>query len=282
MIDFSQLASLSVVYGSVTRVQMNRPKVFNAFDETMIAELDAVFSALAKDKTVRVVVLEGKGKAFSAGADLQWMERASHASQEDNLTDARRLAHMLYTIYSLPQPVIARIHGLALGGGVGLSCACDIAFAAEEAQFAISEAKFGIVPATIGPYVLNAIGKRQASLLALTTRRIGAHQAQRIGMVHQVFPAHALDSAINALVAEILAGGPQALAEIKDLFAHLEVDVITPEVLEYTSQTIARIRSTDEAKAGFAAFLGKRPAPWIEQKQGKEQADTPPSRNGGA
>jgi methylglutaconyl-CoA hydratase len=260
-------STLDVTPGPVARVRMNRPQVFNAFDEAMIGELDQAFSALTADATVRVIVLEGAGKAFSAGADLQWMQRASSASLEWNEADARRFAGMLHTLHRCPKPTIAKVHGVALGGGVGLTCACDIAIASEDAKFSVSEAKFGILPSVIGPYLTNAVGKRQALRLALTTQRIGAAEALAIGLVQQVVPNAELDPAVEAAVAELLTGGPNALAEIKALFAQFHVGPITPEVRELTARTIARVRGTDEAREGFAAFLAKRPASWIPESK---------------
>ncbi len=249
----------------VARVTMSRPAVFNAFDEAMIGELDAAFASLSDDPAVRVIVLAGDGKHFSAGADLQWMQRASEATAEWNLADARRFAGMLARIEACPKPTVARVQGAALGGGVGLACACDIAIAADNASFSVSEAKFGILPAVIGPYVTNAVGKRQARRLALTTTRIAAAEALAIGLVQQVVALDALDGAVDTTVKELLAGGPAAQREIKQLFAQLAVGPITPEVRELTAQTISRVRGTDEAREGFAAFLAKRPAHWIPQ-----------------
>jgi methylglutaconyl-CoA hydratase len=252
-----------VEHGAVARVRMNRPEVFNAFDESMIAALHEAFTRLAEDAAVRVIVLEGAGKAFSAGADLQWMQRASTATPDWNLQDARRFAGMLAALQQCPQPTIARVQGVALGGGVGLTCACDIAIAGEDAKFAVSEAKFGILPAVIGPYVTNAVGKRQALRLALSTSRIGAQEALDLGLVQKVVPLDGLDSAVDAMAAELLVGGPNAQREIKQLFAQLAVGPITAEVRELTAQTISRVRSTAEAREGFEAFLAKRPANWI-------------------
>lgn len=271
--SWQTLAVLPGQRPGVVRVRMNRPQVFNAFDETMIAELDAVFGLLAEDAAARVIVLEGAGKAFSAGADLQWMQRASQADFEWNLADARRFAGMLWKIHHSPKPTIARVQGVALGGGVGLAAACDFAIASSRAQFAVSEAKFGILPSVIGPYLTNAVGKRQAMRLALTTSRIGAAEAQNIGLVQQVTnddgspesAAAALDAAVDALVAELLVGGPNAQREIKALYAQMAVGPVGADVLELTAQTIARVRGTDEAKEGFAAFLAKRPAAWVPQ-----------------
>lgn len=246
----------------VAQVTMSRPEVFNAFDEAMIADLDAAFTELAADDGVRVIVLAGAGKHFSAGADLQWMQRASQASEAWNLEDARRFAAMLACIESCPKPTVARVQGAALGGGVGLVAACDVAVAADNASFAVSEAKFGILPAVIGPYVTNAVGRRQARRLALTTARIAAAEALAIGLVQQVVPAAELDGAVDAVVRDLLLGGPAAQREIKALFSQLEVGPITPRVRELTAATIARVRGTEEAREGFAAFLAKRPPSW--------------------
>lgn len=247
----------------VAQVTMARPDKFNAFDEAMIGEFDAAFAALADDPEVRVIVLAGEGKHFSAGADLNWMQRASDAGEDWNLADARRFAAMLARIEACPKPTVARVQGAALGGGVGLVCACDIAIAAEGASFAVSEAKFGILPAVIGPYLVNAVGRRQARRLALTTTRIGTAEALAIGLVQQVVVADTLDTAVDTVVADLLAGGPNAQREIKQLYARLAPGEVTAEVRELTARTIARVRGSDEAREGFAAFLGKRPANWI-------------------
>jgi methylglutaconyl-CoA hydratase len=257
-----QTLTITLRAPGVAQLTMNRPALFNAFDEAMIAEMDAAFADVIADDEVRVIVLAGEGRHFSAGADLQWMQRASQASREWNLADARRFAAMLWRIESSPKPTLARIHGAALGGGVGLACVCDIAIAADVASFAVSEARFGILPAVIGPYVVNAVGRRQARRLALTAQRIGAAEALSIGLVHQVVPSDALEAAVDATVQELLACGPQAQREIKQLMARLEVGPVTPDVRELTAQTISRVRGTDEAREGFAAFLGKRPAGW--------------------
>jgi methylglutaconyl-CoA hydratase len=260
-----QTLNLTTRSPGVAQITMSRPAVFNAFDETMIGELDAAFAALAADEAVRVVVLAGEGRHFSAGADLQWMQRASRASEDWNLQDARRFAGMLARIAALPKPTVARVQGAALGGGVGLTCACDIAVAADNASFSVSEAKFGILPSVIGPHLVNAVGRRQALRLALTTERVGAAQAEAIGLVHRVVGVEALDAAVDAVVRDLLVGGPKAQGEIKRLFGRLEVGPITPDVLELTARTISRVRGTDEAREGFDAFLSKRPANWIPQ-----------------
>jgi len=242
----------------VAQIAMSRPAVFNAFDEAMIAELDAAFALLVDDPNVRVIVLAGEGRHFSAGADLQWMQRASMASREWNLDDARRFAAMLSRIEHCPKPTLARVQGAALGGVVG----SDRDVAGDDATFAVSEARFGILPAVIGPYVTNAVGKRQARRLALTATRISAAEALAIGLVQKVVEPDALDAALDTVVTELLAAGPNAQREIKQLFAQLEVGPITADVSELTAQTISRVRGTDEAREGFAAFLAKRPPSW--------------------
>jgi len=249
----------------VAQILMSRADVFNAFDEAMIAELDAAFDSLIADDSVRVIVLAGAGKHFSAGADLNWMQRASNESQQWNLADARRFAAMLGKIDACPKPTLARVQGAALGGGVGLVCACDLAIAADNARFAVSEARFGILPAVIAPYLTNAVGKRHARRLALTMTRISAVEALQIGLVHQVDTLADLDSLVDAAAEELLAGGPNAQREIKALFAQLEVGPVTAEVRELTAQTISRVRATPEAREGIAAFLDKRPPNWLPE-----------------
>ena len=249
----------------VAQITMARPEVFNAFDEAMIGELDDAFDRLVADDAVRVIVLAGAGKHFSAGADLKWMQRASEESREWNLADARRFATMLGRIDACPKPTVARVQGAALGGGTGLVCACDIAIGADNASFAVSEAKFGIIPSVIGPYLINAVGKRHARRLALTTTRFRAPEALALGLLHQVTGADELDGAVDAALDELLAGGPAAQGEIKALFAQLEVGPVTDEVRELTAQTISRVRGTDDAREGFRAFLDKRPANWIPE-----------------
>ena len=255
--------AVSVRTPGVAQVTMARPAVFNAFDEAMIAELDATIERLEADPAVRVIVLAGEGKHFSAGADLQWMQRASTASEDWNRQDAGRFASMLSRLQRCSKPTVARVQGAALGGGVGLACACDVAIAADNASFAVSEARFGILPAVIGPYVINAIGKRAAQWLALTATRLNATRALELGLVQQVVPLDQLDAAVDATLAELLGCGPNAQREIKTLFAQLPVGDTGPAVRELTAATIARVRGTDEAREGFAAFLGKRPAAWV-------------------
>jgi methylglutaconyl-CoA hydratase len=262
--NFSELTTLrlDIDRRGVAYLFLARPQALNAFDETMIAELAAVFAALDADEQVRVVVLAAEGRAFSAGADLHWMERASFNTPEHNLADAHRFADMMHIMKSCRKPVIARVHGAAYGGGVGLCCACDIVLASPSARFSVSEAKFGILPAVIGPYLNNAVGKRHALRMALTAEQIDAASAERIGLVHQVVEESQLDAEIEIVVGLLLGNGPVALGEIKQLFAQFAVGEIDQLTRELTAQTISRVRATAEAKEGFAAFFAKRPAAW--------------------
>lgn len=253
---------LSRLRPGIAQVLMNRPERFNAFDEAMIAALDAAFAELEQATDVRAIVLAGAGKHFSAGADVQWMQRASQASQAWNEADAQRFAAMLARIAHCAKPTIARVQGAALGGGAGLVAACDIVVAAQSAHFAVSEARFGILPAVIGPHLVNAIGARQAKRLALSAERIDAAEAQRLGLVHHCVDAADLDAKLREVCDDLLRAGPQAQREIKRLFAALGPGEVGSEVQAFTAQTIARVRSSAEAREGFESFLAKRPPAW--------------------
>jgi len=249
--------------GGVATVWMNRPDKHNAFNETLIAELDTAFGQLDADDTVRVVVLAGRGKSFSAGADLNWMKAQGEATEAANVADARKLADMLARLATLTKPTIARVHGAALGGGMGLAAACDICVASGRAVFATSEVKFGLTPATISPYVLRAIGPRQAHRYFLTAERIDASRAQALGLVHErVDDESALDTQVAALVSAILTGGPQSQAAAKDLIRAVAHQSVTDALLDDTARRIATLRATPEAKEGLSAFLDKRPPAW--------------------
>ena len=246
----------------VARLQLDRPDKHNAFDEALIAALHEAVRSCGADPAVRVLLLEGRGASFCAGADIAWMRRAAAASQADNLLDAQRFAALLHTIASCPKPVLARVQGLALGGGAGLVAACDMAIAADDAQFAISEVRFGILPAVIGPYLIRAVGQRQAQALALTAERMAATEALRIGLLHRVVPLAELDAAVDACTALLLAAAPQAQGEVKQLFARLSPGDLGEATRELTAQTIARVRAGAEAREGFAAFTEKRSPAW--------------------
>ena len=249
--------------GPVATIWMNRPDLHNAFDETLITELTAACMALDDDNDVRVVVLAGRGKSFSAGADLNWMRRAANNGLDDNLNDARALAHMLRTLAEMKKPTIARVQGAALGGGMGLAAACDIAVASTKAVFATSEVKFGIIPSAISPYVLRAIGARQATRYFQSAERIDAARALAMGLVGEVVPAAELDAAIARLTEQLVSCAPDAQKAAKDLIAAVDGRPIDDAVSEETAQRIARRRATDEARDGIAAFLDKRPPAWL-------------------
>ncbi|NTV68510.1 MAG: enoyl-CoA hydratase/isomerase family protein [Azonexaceae bacterium] len=249
--------------GPVATIWMNRPDLHNAFDETLITELTAACIALDDDADVRVVVLAGRGKSFSAGADLNWMKRAANNGVDDNLNDARALAHMLRTLAEMNKPTVARVQGAALGGGMGLAAACDIAVASTKAVFATSEVKFGIIPSAISPYVLRAIGARQATRYFQSAERITADRACDIGLVHETVEPEQLDAKVQEITAALLQGGPHAQAAAKDLIRAVSGRPINDTLVEDTAHRIAHLRATPEAREGIAAFLDKRQPNWI-------------------
>ena len=247
---------------AIATLWLNRPQVHNAFNETLIEELDAALLALATDKSARVLVLAGRGRNFCAGADLRWMERAAAAGPEENLRDARRFAAMLRRLAELEKPTIARVQGSALGGGMGLAAACDICVAANDASFAMTEVRLGLIPAVICPYVLRAIGSRQCRRYMQTAERLGAERAQSLGLVHEVVAAADLDACVQGLCAALHAGGPGSQAASKQLAGAVEGGGLSDAVLEATAQAIARQRSSAEAREGLSAFFAKRPPAW--------------------
>ena len=249
--------------GAVAMVSMNRPEVHNALNEAMIEELTTAFHSLAADPEVRVIVLSGRGRNFSAGADVESMRRQGQGTYETNLENARKLAAMFAVIAEAPKPTVARVHGAAIGGGLGLVSACDIAVSASDAKFAASEVRLGLIPSTIAPYVLRAIGSRQAKRYFLTGERFSAEQAMRIGLVHEVVETEGLDARIDGIVEHLLAGAPDAQRAAKDLIQAVDHRPVTPELVDDTAQRIATIRSQDEAREGLSAFLEKRPAAWV-------------------
>jgi methylglutaconyl-CoA hydratase len=246
----------------VVWLTLNRPAIHNAFDDRQIAELTAAFRDLARDDTVRAVVLTGAGSSFSAGADLNWMRRTSTYSEAENLRDANALAALIKALYELPRPTVARVNGAALGGGTGLVACCDVAVASESAVFGTTEVRLGIIPAVIGPYVIAAIGARQARRLMLTGERISAHDAARIGLVHEVVAADRLDAAVEKIVSDLLKGGPRAIAAAKRLVQDLADRPIEQDLIDETARRIAMLRATPEAREGLSAFLEKRRPGW--------------------
>ncbi len=246
----------------IATVTLRRPEVHNAFNAQVIEELMAAFSDLRADELLHGVILTGEGASFSAGADLNMMKSAATFTQEDNLNDALRLADLLQTINTFPCPVIARVNGTAMGGGLGLIAVCDIALAAETARFAFSEVKLGIAPAVISPFVVRKIGETNARVLFVTGERFSAVRALSIGLVHAVVPLEQLDDAVQKALQELLTSAPQALRACKAL-ALTAGQMATDEARMYTAQTIARLRVTDEGQEGLHAFLEKRKPNWI-------------------
>ncbi|HTS21430.1 MAG TPA: enoyl-CoA hydratase/isomerase family protein [Casimicrobiaceae bacterium] len=251
------------IRNAVALVTLNRPDVHNAFDETLIAELSRAFRAAERDPNVRAVVLLGAGASFCAGADLNWMRRMAGFSRAQNLADARALSAMLSTLARLAKPTIARVHGAAFGGGVGLVACCDIAVASQEATFALSEARLGLIPATISPYVVEAIGARAARRFFLTAERFTAAEAYRIGLVHELVAPQELDARINEILGFLVTAGPRAQLEGKALVRAVSHRPIDAGVIADTARRIARVRSSPEGKEGVAAFLAKRRAAWV-------------------
>ena len=247
----------------VATVWINRAELHNAFNTQVIEELNQCFQSLNQRDDIRVVVLAGRGKSFSAGADLNWMKQAGEASQADNEADALKLAKMLQSLATLKQPTIARVQGVAFGGGMGLASACDICIASTDAKFATSEVRLGLAPSTISPYVIRAIGARQASRYFLTAERISAEQGKAIGLVHEVTTPEQLDSKIQEMVDTLLLGGPEAQSASKQLIQMVSQESLTEDLLVQTAQHIAHVRQGAEAKNGLQAFLNKQNPQWI-------------------
>jgi methylglutaconyl-CoA hydratase len=249
----------------VATVTLNRPNKHNAFDDTIIAELREAFDALAQRDEVRVVILASNGKSFSAGADLGWMKRMAEYDFGHNLKDAELLAGMLKSLHELPQPTIARVQGAAFGGAVGLVSCCDMAVGSERASFSLSEVKIGLVPATISPYVIKAIGERASRRYFTTAERFGAGEAHRIGLLSEVVAEEKLDETVETLVGAILSNGPNAVRAAKDLVASVANREIDSALIEDTCVRIAHIRVSEEGQEGLGAFLGKRSPNWITE-----------------
>jgi methylglutaconyl-CoA hydratase len=247
----------------VGTVTLDRADVRNAFNDEVIAEITAVFLELAKRDEVRCIVLAGNGPAFCAGADLNWMKRMAGYTREENLVDASGLARMLEVIYRCPKPTIARVHGDTYAGGLGLVSACDIAVAVDTAQFCLSEVKLGLIPATISPYVIRAMGARASHRWFLTAERFSAAEAHRIGFVHEVVKAEELDAKVAAIAQALVQAGPEAVKACKKLLHDVAGHDITPALVQRTVEGIADIRASDEGREGVQSFLGKRKPGWL-------------------
>jgi methylglutaconyl-CoA hydratase len=247
---------------NVGRITLDRPDRHNAFDDSVIAELDRLFDQVASDPSARVVVLAANGKSFSAGADLGWMKRTAAYSVDDNEADALKLAEMLSKLDNLPKPTVALVQGGAYGGGVGLVAACDMAIATDDAQFCLSEVKLGLIPSVISPYVLACMGSRAARRYFLTAERFDAAEAHRLGLVHDVVPADELAAAGDRLTESLLAAGPESLAKAKQLIAHVTGRPIDTDLKRETARRIAEARASAEGQEGISAFLERRKPGW--------------------
>ncbi|HET7369319.1 MAG TPA: enoyl-CoA hydratase-related protein [Gammaproteobacteria bacterium] len=251
----------------IATLTLNRPRIHNAFDDTLIAQLTEHLSELDSRNDIRAVILTGAGKSFSAGADLNWMRGMAAASEEDNRDDSLRLAKLMRTLNFLSKPTIARVNGAAYGGGVGLVACCDIAIGVEGAKFALSEVKLGLAPAVIAPYVVAAIGVRHARRLFITGEVFSASEAARLGLLHRSVPPNEFDDAVDRALHLIGKGGSTAQHECKRLA--LAMGDMTPEAAEHidaaNAELIARLRVSEEGQAGLTAFLDKQPPPWVTE-----------------
>ena len=248
--------------GAVAHVFLNRPEVRNAFNDGVIAELTVQFRAFADDAGLRAVVLGGHGKVFCAGADLNWMRAMADYNWEQNRADAQALADMLWTVYSCPVPVVGRINGDCYAGGVGLASVCDVLVAAQGVQFCLSETRLGLVPATIGPYVVRALGEQASRRYFASAERFDAARAQALGFVHEVVASDAIDAKVGEIVAALAANGPAAVRASKRLVKDLAGRPIDEALRAETARRIADIRASAEGKEGVQSFLSKRAPNW--------------------
>ncbi|MBA3980795.1 MAG: enoyl-CoA hydratase [Alcanivorax sp.] len=254
---------------AVAHITLNRPEKHNAFDDHVIRDLTRVFEEAGQSEA-RVIVLAAEGKHFSAGADLAWMRRMADMTWEENRADARLLAALMRTIDQAGKPVIARVQGAAFGGALGLICAADIAVASESSRFCLSEVRLGILPAVIGPYVVRAMGARQAQRYMMTTEVLPAARALALGIVHEVVPEAALDDTVAALVNHLLQGAPQAQLRVRELVSRITDAPLDDVLTDWTADLIAGLRTADEGREGLDAFLNKRAPAWQPRVDGDE------------
>ncbi|MCF8207200.1 MAG: enoyl-CoA hydratase/isomerase family protein [Methylotenera sp.] len=250
-------------HGHTARVTLNRPDVRNAFNAELIAELTGAFTTLGQDASLRAIVLAAEGKAFCAGADLNWMKAMAGYSWAENHADATRLADMLWAIYACPVPVIARVQGDVYAGGAGLVACADVVVAVDSAGFCLSEAKLGLLPATIGPYVVKALGEQASRRYFVTAERFSAAEAHRLGLVHEVVAAEALDAKVAEITTALAANGPAAVRACKQLVKDVASREITPALRDDTARRIADIRASTEGREGVQSFLNKTRPGWL-------------------
>jgi methylglutaconyl-CoA hydratase len=251
------------VADKVATITLNRPDVRNAFNETAIADLAMAFDEVSQDGSIRAIVLAANGPAFCAGADLNWMKKMAGYTQAENEADALRLADMLRTIYFSPKPVVAKVQGDCYAGGMGLVAACDIVVAVEGSNFCLSEVKLGLIPATISPYVIKAMGDQAARRYFLTAERFDAREGRRLGLVHEVVPAEQLDGTVAGIVKALVNNSPNAVREAKKLVRDIAGLPIDDVLLADTAGRIANIRASSEGREGVASFLEKRKPSWL-------------------
>lgn len=258
----SEHSVLYHVENGVATITLNRPDLHNAFNDHVIAELTEKFQAAGGDVLVRAVVLRGNGKSFSAGGDLNWMRRMADYTYDENVEDAMQLGLLLKTINTLPKPTIALVQGNAFGGGVGLTACCDIAIAEEGTKFCLSEVRIGLIPSIIAPYVMGAIGARQARRYFMTAERFDADAAQKIGLVHEICPQGGLDAALKKILTAIMDGAPDAQRRGKELILSIANRPTDDAMIRHTVEQIAEARASDEGKDGLSAFLNKTEPMW--------------------
>ena len=258
------MSHLQITYaGAVARITLTQPEVRNAFSDEVIADITHAFHAVGKRSDVRAVVLAAEGPAFCAGANLNWMRRMADYTREENIADAGKLAEMLRVIYVCPKPTVARVQGDVYAGGMGLVAACDMAVSVDTAGFCLSEVKLGLIPATISPYVIRAMGARAAHRYFLTAERFGAAEALRIGFVHEVVAADQLDAKVDDIVKALVSASPNAVRACKQLVQEVAEREIDAPLIAATVEGIADIRASDEGREGVQSFLNKRKPYWL-------------------
>lgn len=250
------------VRGPVSWLWLNRPDLRNALNDVVLNSISNSLKTFEKDPSCRVVVLAGRGQAFCAGGDLSRMEQVSKMTKAKSKTEAGRFAALLYRMHTFPKPLIARVHGAAFAGGMGLAAACDLVVAAEEAEFCLPEVRIGLVPAMISPYIVRAIGEQQARRYVLTGERLSAREAHRLGFAHECVPASGLDACVDKMASQFAQCGPEAIARAKNLLRKVANAPISPRLGLETARMLAETRAGEEAREGIRAFLEKRRPTW--------------------